>query len=558
MEDITENRFEKTIRDKFENYSPEAPNRVLDKIKATRGIKPKAGFVSKYRFLILGISAIAIVSSMFFYSNFSEENKITNSRPLKNQNVAVENRIYEPNIKSTISKKPDTEKSPTQTSENQKKTKLLKTSAGENEIICGQDFQLNAILTNKNSKAIWTCSSKNIQFNSDKYKNANSDPNAKIQANSYGVYQFIWTENLNEKSVSAKVEIEFVEIPEVQKIESQEICGLEITLNSQGKSGFWKFPENIVAQNHTSTKTKFSSAEFGKKEIIWTETNSACSTENPVIIDFLDIPNSEFIIVEKIKCFGGIAKILIKDPKIRNYSWDFDDGILTGNRLSDIFKDTISLFWENSNEHTISLTTKNQNGCSSSNSKKLTEPPKLKADFEISNYEKTIPTIVYFRNKSTINGEAISGNWKINYEWKFGDGNYSNNKNPENLYLNAGKYIVKLKISDNAGCTDSLEISEIIAGNGKIAEVSNIFTPNGDGKNDVFSVKTNSISGFRCIILNKRSEKIYEWADTNKGWDGNIYDGTPASNGMYYYIISGKDLNDNPIEIPGIVYLVRE
>ncbi|MBN1252886.1 MAG: gliding motility-associated C-terminal domain-containing protein [Bacteroidales bacterium] len=42
------------------------------------------------------------------------------------------------------------------------------------------------------------------------------------------------------------------------------------------------------------------------------------------------------------------------------------------------------------------------------------------------------------------------------WNWTFGDGNFSTNENPFNKYNNDGKYNVNLIISDNYGCTDTI------------------------------------------------------------------------------------------------------
>jgi len=66
--------------------------------------------------------------------------------------------------------------------------------------------------------------------------------------------------------------------------------------------------------------------------------------------------------------------------------------------------------------------------------------------------------------------------------------------------------------------------------------VPNVFTPNGDGKNDEFRVAYRSLKEFHCWVYNRWGKLVYEWTDPAKGWDGTI-NGRPAAEGAYYYVI---------------------
>ncbi len=66
--------------------------------------------------------------------------------------------------------------------------------------------------------------------------------------------------------------------------------------------------------------------------------------------------------------------------------------------------------------------------------------------------------------------------------------------------------------------------------------VPNVFTPNGDGKNDEFRVLYRSLKEFHCWVYNRWGKLVYEWTDPAKGWDGTI-NGKPAAEGAYFYVI---------------------
>lgn len=83
------------------------------------------------------------------------------------------------------------------------------------------------------------------------------------------------------------------------------------------------------------------------------------------------------------------------------------------------------------------------------------------------------------------------------------------------------------------------------------------FTPNGDGRNDIFeplgirNVKTMTIQ-----IWNRWGEQVFSSSDPTKGWDGN-YKGTPAQTGVYAYLVNYVKADGDEKVIKGNVTLIR-
>jgi gliding motility-associated-like protein len=71
----------------------------------------------------------------------------------------------------------------------------------------------------------------------------------------------------------------------------------------------------------------------------------------------------------------------------------------------------------------------------------------------------------------------------------------------------------------------------------------NIFTPNGDGKNDLLSIKIGEVTEFSVVILNQANKPIYTSNNPNFSWDGIAINGELSPAGTYVYYISAKDLN---------------
>lgn len=103
--------------------------------------------------------------------------------------------------------------------------------------------------------------------------------------------------------------------------------------------------------------------------------------------------------------------------------------------------------------------------------------------------------------------------------------------------------VVTVTANDN-GCTSNAVASVDII----IKEISNAFTPDGDGKNDVFA------KGLDLTILNRWEQTLYQGTD---GWDGK-FNGTLVSPGTYFYIIRLPDLTGEVKILKGSVTLVSK
>lgn len=88
--------------------------------------------------------------------------------------------------------------------------------------------------------------------------------------------------------------------------------------------------------------------------------------------------------------------------------------------------------------------------------------------------------------------------------------------------------------------------------------VPNVFTPNGDGLNDIFYFTVPDNECFHARIFNRWGRLMYEWNDAAKGWDGkNQSNGRPVSDGVYYYILYYCNYAMRPLNVRGFLELRR-
>ncbi len=91
--------------------------------------------------------------------------------------------------------------------------------------------------------------------------------------------------------------------------------------------------------------------------------------------------------------------------------------------------------------------------------------------------------------------------------------------------------------------------------------VPNVFTVNGDGVNDRFTIFNTNYKTLEVIIYNRWGEKVGYWNDVNGGWDGTqINTGKPCPDGVYFYVGIAQSVNNTkaPVSVHGTVTLIRK
>jgi gliding motility-associated-like protein len=118
----------------------------------------------------------------------------------------------------------------------------------------------------------------------------------------------------------------------------------------------------------------------------------------------------------------------------------------------------------------------------------------------------------------------------------------------------AGNYYLTVTNFDNCTGTDTLIIKEI---NCIPIGIPNAFTPNNDGKNDLFKPGINiEITGYQLQVYNRVGQLIYQTRDFSQGWDGK-FKGQQQSSDNYIYKISFKNAAGGFFNYSGNILLMR-
>ena len=171
---------------------------------------------------------------------------------------------------------------------------------------------------------------------------------------------------------------------------------------------------------------------------------------------------------------------------------------------------------------TYRLRTRDAIGCIADTTFRLTHPEKLVIDTTV-----THNNCYGSANVGSIKLEVTGGTEPYGYTWSIDSA-----KTNVAAGLGNGKYFVR--VVDAQGCRDSL-VAEIVFADCCTPLVPSAFSPNGDGRNDVFRVVSQGeMKVVMLSVFNRFGQRVFFAENTDQGWDGTIK-GAPAELGTYFY-----------------------
>lgn len=114
------------------------------------------------------------------------------------------------------------------------------------------------------------------------------------------------------------------------------------------------------------------------------------------------------------------------------------------------------------------------------------------------------------------------------YQWQDGS------TTPTFLVKKPGTYRVQMTLGD-CHAEDAIQIN---ANCSCMPFIPNAFSPNGDGKNDAFTISVNCpVERYNLNIYNRFGQRVFHGENSWLGWDG-TYEGNPCEIGTYYYYVT--------------------
>lgn len=279
--------------------------------------------------------------------------------------------------------------------------------------------------------------------------------------------------------------------------------------------------------------------------------NSNCPGADQITVTVNPIPTATMTSDVQTGCLPLTVNFQAQTASGNTISWNLPSGTQTGLNTQATF--TTSACAD------IVLTVSNSAGCSQDYSfpNYICPSPSPIANFTVNPNQLS-------KDASSIQLTNLSEN-ATDYTWDFGDNSNLNTEfEPTYDYggLNISGYWIHLTASNNLGCTD--EASKFISvqlTDDLLYFVPNVFTPNGDEINQIFSpVFTSGFdpSDYHLIIFNRWGQIMFESHDPKLGWDGTNATGNMASSGIYIWTIEFGILgNDDRRKLQGHLTLMR-
>jgi len=144
-----------------------------------------------------------------------------------------------------------------------------------------------------------------------------------------------------------------------------------------------------------------------------------------------------------------------------------------------------------------------------------------------------------------LNVNATGGTGNYTYLWSSGE-----TVNPINLMLNPGVYSVE--VTDGNNCQEDT-VFHIAAMSADC--IPNVFTPNDDGDNDVWSLEDAFFySDSEVRVYNRYGKLVFKSVGYTTPWDGKNKAANDVETGAYFYVI---DLGHDIEKIKGTVTIIR-
>ncbi len=188
------------------------------------------------------------------------------------------------------------------------------------------------------------------------------------------------------------------------------------------------------------------------------------------------------------------------------------------------------------------------NNCKDSIDLAISQPNQVVADFTISE------DLILKNDRVDVVNLSSGANA---YLWNFGDGTANVEVvETDHKYTNQGTYEIMLVASHSTLselCNDTAYASIDVEG----YNITNVFTPNGDGVNDVFQFTDEMLITLNVSIFNRWGQQVYGFNDVNGVWDGTAYNGEILPDGVYFFTMDATgSLGDSYIE-EGTITIIR-
>lgn len=277
--------------------------------------------------------------------------------------------------------------------------------------------------------------------------------------------------------------------------------------------------------------------------VVRIENEPGCFRTEKVLVEVHDNPIIESLDITPEICGESNGEVTVAASGNNPFNYTLDGITQTSASFSGLLSDNYN------------ITVTDDNGCTADSTFVLPQEIGVNASF-IANPESGYePLTVQFTN-TTQNA--------TDYEWYIDDAYWDNTTHTSAYFDTSGVYDVMLYAYNNLPeCLDSFAL-KIIVEDTMTVRIPNVFTPNGDFSNDLYTIDVRRTKEIHAIILNRWGNVMHETTQQSNGleqtitiWNGESQNKL-ATEGTYFYKFEITDVKGEIYNYQGFFQLVRD
>ena len=312
------------------------------------------------------------------------------------------------------------------------------------------------------------------------------------------------------------VTVTFASIPPLPNLQFESpICsGEDIQLSSPGSQGtvYWEGPQSFSATGSDVTINNIATTQSGTYYV--SQEEDGCRSDS---VQFqLEIQQS--VILEfsgdTVLCNGESTEIIVEGSNAVEWSNGSTEN------LQELGSGTYTVF------------STSPDGCNDTLQITLIDAE------PVANFTANPDLIVFIDTPISFSDSSSTpaGTELVEFTWNFSGYPSQSGQSTQITFPDTGEVVLTYIVENDEGCRDTitaviLVIDDVI--------VPNVFSPNGDGKNDAFSIgNIEAFTDANLVIYNRWGKLIYENTAYQNNWTGDEY-----PDGTYFYVLDIPKLN---------------
>ena len=345
--------------------------------------------------------------------------------------------------------------------------------------------------------------------------------------------------NLNDTIIcGSELTIEGIDASKVKASKTDLCYGERLTVDVVANSPVSWNDEGYSVKKLNAGKYELSGLNSGRNSILLTA-DGRCASKVAFDVNVAE-KLSHSVSTKANYCSGNNGQIEIKSQSAISYCR------INGKEISR------SGIFTGLNAGTYTVEINYTNSCIAYDTVVVNSKSKLNATFE-STKDAFNDKAYTFRNYTRLDDSGNVQN--VDFEWLVNGKVVSTDYNFDYEFESNGKYTVEL-VARTGDCES--RYSKTIDVVSSDFRIPNVFTPNGDGIGDEFTLYYDgTLLDYDLSIYTKAGQLVFHSQQLDNYWDGKISGNNEASEGVYFYVITATNDKNEKLTHKGTVQLIR-